>query len=156
MIHILPVTNWWPFKLHQEENRYSSALGKTNVVELDQNIELDGNNALAILAYGEIIEHMDIGCELIDSLLVEEMTNILNNNRGQNELYDPQNISKSLLPTAKEVLHKYYSKYKKYSNNCEDICRCVHNECDIEFLKFITHIYARAFIKQFYWQECCA
>lgn len=111
---------------------------------------LDQNDSVAVFAYGEALENLNLNYEFIDSLLVEEMTNAIENYQESKELIDSKKLSVELLPAAKEIVHDYYTELKESNSEYAEISRSIHQECDYELLKSLTHIYAKTFIKQFY------
>lgn len=117
---------------------------------LEEPLELDSNDAVALMAYGEAIETMAIRNELIDSLLVEEMSHEIDRYRDTSESINSTRVSKALLPKAKEVIHDYYISTTKDGVSHEDTYRQTHETFDVDLLQSLTHIYARTFIRQYY------
>lgn len=116
----------------------------------EEPLELDSNDAVAVMAYSEAIETMAIKNELIDSLLVEEMSHEIDRYRGTGESFSSTRVSEALLPKAKEVIHDYYISMAKDGVSHEDTYRETHETFDVDLLHSLTHIYARTFIRQYY------
>jgi len=138
-------------------SRHSSRLGPASAsshackaLELHAPLELDSNDALAVMAYSEALETMAIKNELIDALLVEEMSHEIDRYRETSESADSRSVSKALLPKAKEVIHDYYVSTTKDTVSHEDTYRQAHETFDVDLLQSLTHTYARTFIRQYY------
>ncbi len=117
---------------------------------LEEPLDLDSNDAVAVMAYGEAIETMAIKNELIDSLLVEEMSHEIDRYRETGESINSTRVSEALLPKAKEVIHDYYVSTTKDGISHEDTYRESHETFDVDLLQSLTHTYARTFIRQYY------
>lgn len=118
--------------------------------EPEKPLELDSNDALAVMAYGEAIETMAVKNELVDALLVEEMSHEIDRYRETSESADSTSVSKALLPKAKEVIHDYYVLTTRDAASHEDTYRQTHETFDVDLLQSLTHTYARTFIRQYY------
>ena len=139
-------------------SRHSSRLGSASQTALrgcetfepEKPLELNSNDALAVLAYGEAIETMAVKNELVDALLVDEMSHEIDRCRETSESTNSRSVSKALLPKAKEVIHDYYVSTTKDAVSHEDTYRQTHETFDVDLLQSLTHTYARTFIRQYY------
>ena len=150
MTQLLLSHNWRPLHRNQVEKTKDAYRIINDVENLNRSIEVDDNDAVAIIAYVEAIENMAISVKLIDSILFEEIKNALDSHQGLSESYNTQQIAGALLPTAKRMLDQFYLESVKHSVNREDVCHCMHQDCEIELLKFLTHIYIKNFINKYY------
>ncbi len=116
----------------------------------EEPLELDSNDAVAVMAYSEAIETMAIKNDLVDSLLVEEMSHEIDRYRETGESINSTRVSEALLPKAREVIHDYYISTTKDGLSHEDTYRETHETFDVDLLQSLTHIYARTFIRQYY------
>ena len=150
MTQLLLSHSWWPLHSNQVEKAKNSHHITNDVEDLNCSIEVDDNDAVAIIAYVEAIENMAISVKLIDSILFEEIKNTLDSHHDLNDSYNIQQIAGALLPTAKRMLDQFYLESVKHSVNREDVCHCMHQDCEVELLKFLTHIYIKNFIDKYY------
>ena len=127
-----------------------SFLEKCETSELQDRLELDSNDTIAIVAYSEALETMAIKSELIDSLLIEEMSSAIDGYQETSELINSESVSRALLPKAKEVIHDCYVLTRQGTDSHEDTYRQTHEEFGYDLLQSLTHIYAKSFIRQYY------
>lgn len=150
MTQLLLLHHWWPLHRHQSEEFQDSCRDIKNMESSDTSFEVDDNDAVAIIAYVEAIEKMAIHKELVDSILLDELKNALNGCYQPNEACNIQQIANALLPSAKGMLNRFYAESIKHAVDKEDVCHCVHEDCEVGLLKSLTHVYVKNFISKYY------
>lgn len=150
MTQLLLLHHWWPLHRHQSEESQDSCRNINNLENSNSSIEVDDNDAVAIIAYVEAIEKMAIHKELVDSILLDELKSALNDCYQQHEACNIQQMAGALLPSAKGMLSRFYAESIKHSVDREDVRHCVHEDCEVELLKSLTHVYVKNFISKYY------
>ena len=135
---------------HPDAQDKSSRVDKCGTSEVQNPLGLDSNDAIAMVAYSEVLETMSIKSELIDSMLVEELSSAIDGCQETRALINSRSVSKALLPKAKEVIHDYYVTTRQGSEHHVDTCRLTHEEFDVDLLQSLTHVYAKSFIRRYY------
>ena len=152
MAQILLSQYWWPFHRHQTKDHKYNRATNHKLDDSDLFFEVNDNDAVAIIAYAEAVQNMAINSKLVDFILIQEMKNALDQLQGSKAVHDVQQVATELVPTAKKMLNRFYQESLKHSIDREDVCHCVHEDCEIELLQFLTHIYVRNFIYKYYYQ----
>ena len=115
-------------------------------------ISFTRNAMTAALACGELLSHPGLDKELIDKLLLTGLVDSLTSHHGIISDKNSYEIAEKKLPKLKLSLHNYYEYSKSNNPDFKDIINTVNSECDFEFLKLITNILTKEYVKQEYSQ----
>lgn len=152
MTYTLLTHNWWPIQ-RQRTERAQVRSAVERVDRSDNSFYFDSNDAVAIIAYVEALNHMAIEPELVDTILQQELATALAKSQGHSDTDHLDSIAQDLLPKAKELRATFYAASTKSVANCDDILHSVHEECDIQLFKSLSRIYARNFIEKYFYSR---
>ncbi|MDH3609867.1 MAG: hypothetical protein OEQ24_11585 [Gammaproteobacteria bacterium] len=140
----LSIVNWVPFKQRTKRSATDTFTPKGYT-----SIAYTRDTATAALACAEAISHSGLDRTLIDDLLISGIINGLDHEKDTSKnIESTQKFAQQLLPKAKESLLRFYEKSKTENSDFEDIVNSANAECDIEFLKLVTRIFTKEFVKQ--------
>ncbi len=142
----LSITDWLPFKQRTKCNATDTFTPKGYT-----SIAYTRDITAAALACAEAISHPGLDKILIDDLLTSGLANSLENkNVLPKNIESTQKLAKQLLPEVKESLISFYNKSKTENSDFEDIINSANSECDVEFLRLVTRIFTKEYVKQVY------
>lgn len=107
------------------------------------------SETLAALACAEVVKHHKLDSQIQDELLTQALFENLKNDELLDKINNPiEFIEKNVLPDAKSTLNNIYTNNEHTISEFDDIIDTTHQECDYDFLRTITNIYAKAYTKK--------
>lgn len=105
--------------------------------------------AIAALACAEALRHSNSELRLFENLLTRALCENLQKDKSYSEELDSiEYLAKQLLPQSINTLQHFYAYSKDHDINFSEIIKSTQQECDYDFLKFVTKIYSKAYLRE--------
>ena len=121
-----------------------------NVVDPTQlSASFSHTEAIAALACAEALRHSKLELQLFENLLTQALCENLQKDKSYSEEFDSiEYLAKQLLPKSINTLQHFYAYSKDNDINFSEILKSTQQECDYDFLKFVTKIYSKAYLRE--------
>ena len=124
---------------------FTDVLHKTKLPTL-----FNSSETIAALACAEVLGHPKLDSQVLDTLLTKTIQeNLLEDEWFVVNAGAIENLAELLLPQVKNTLQDYYTRNKISSAEFRDFVKTTHDECDYDFLKFVTNIFSKAYLREF-------
>ena len=108
-----------------------------------------GSETIAALACAEVLGHPKLDTQLLDSLLTQSLhENLLDDEWFVENAGSIEHLAELLLPQVKNTLQNFYTHKKSNDAEFRDFVNTTHDECDYDFLKFVTNIFSKAYLRE--------
>ncbi len=105
--------------------------------------------AIAAVACAEIQTHTKLQPILFESALTQSLHECLFHNEWCAKNSESiEELVNQLLPKVKNTLHNIYAYCKDNGTKFDEIIKTTQQECDYEFLQFITKIFIKAYLRE--------
>lgn len=133
---------------HTHTRTHANKLRDASVYPNEISALFNKSETIAALACAEAFKLNELNTEWLDSLLTQALFKILHTDgRFADKIKTIEYTTKHILPSAKETLSNLYTCNEFSIAEFDEIIHATHQECDYEFLQFVTNIYASAYIK---------
>ena len=104
---------------------------------------------IAALACAEALRHSKLELRLLENLLTHALCENLQEDKSfSDDLDTSEYLAKQLLPQSINTLQHFYLYSKEHDINFNETLKATQQECDYDFLKFITKIYSKAYLRE--------